>query len=120
MDVALAASPTARDHQTLPRLHQVGVELAARQLLDHGAERHRHTHVVPALAEHLLFAAVLTRAGGEAALVPKAKQGADVRIDDQDDVAAVAAVPAVGAPLRNVLLAPEAHATVAAAAGREA
>ena len=42
---------------------------------------------------------------------------AEAGVGDEDDVAAAAAVAAVGPALRHVLLAPEAQASVAAAAG---
>ena len=51
-----------------------------------------------------------------AAARPKAGQVAKIRVRDEDDVAAVASVPAVRSALGHVLLAPEAEAAVPAPA----
>jgi hypothetical protein len=45
------------------------------------------------------------------------RQAIDARLGDHDDAAAVAAVAAIWSAPGNVLFAPKAHATVAAAAG---
>src|SRR4029079_19815328 len=50
---------------------------------------------------------------------PEERQVAEARVGAKDDVAAAAAVAAVGPALRHVLLAPEAQAPVAAAAGKD-
>ena len=58
----------------------------------------------------------LAAAGAELRLRPEAGEVAQSRVGSEDDVAAAAAVAAVGTALRHVLLAPEAQAAVAAAA----
>src|SRR4029079_18237960 len=50
---------------------------------------------------------------------PEERQVAEARVGAKDDVAAAAAVAAVWPALRHVLLAPEAQAPVAAAAGKD-
>src|SRR5690606_10655912 len=57
--------------------------------------------------------------GAELALVAEVDQGVEVLVGLQPDVAALAAVAAVGAAERDELLAAEAHATVAAVAGAD-
>ena len=67
----------------------------------------------PCLARALAVRAPLRP---EVRRLAEAGQVAQVAVGDQDDIAAVAAVTAVGAALGHVLLAPEADAAVAAAA----
>ncbi len=59
---------------------------------------------------------VTAAAAFEPALALEEREVAAVGIGDEDDVAAIAAVTAVGTALRHVLLAPEAERAVAAAA----
>jgi hypothetical protein len=61
----------------------------------------------------------LTAARLERRLCPEGGEVAESRIRDQHDVAAAAAVPAVRATLRDVLLPPEAQASIAAAPGED-
>ncbi len=60
-------------------------------------------------------AAVAAAAALERAFAAKAREVAQIRVGDEHDVAAAAAVTAVGAAFRDVLLAPEAQRAVTAA-----
>ena len=77
----------------------------------------RDRDVLAALAVHLLAHAVLAALGLELLLVAEVDQRVEVLVGLQPDVAAVAAVAAVGAAERDELLAAEADAAVAAVAG---
>src|SRR5690606_9002930 len=68
---------------------------------------------------HLAAHAVLAALGLELALVAEVDQGVEVLVGQQPDVAALAAVAAVRPAQRDELLAPEAHAAVAAVAGSD-
>ena len=92
--------------------HLVGVDV------DHDrADRDGNHPVLAALAVHLAAHAVLAALRLELALVAEVDQGVEVFVGLDPDVAAVAAVAAVGPAQRDELLAPEAHAAVAAVSG---
>ena len=117
MHVALAAVAAARDQQALAVLGQVADDLVGGDVDDLGADRHADGHVLAGLAVHLPAHAVLAALGAELALVAEVDQGVEVLVGLDPDAAAVAAVAAVRAAERDELLAPEADAAVAAAAG---
>jgi hypothetical protein len=115
--VALAAVAAAGDQQALAVLHQVADDLVGGDVHHLGADRHADHHVLAGLAVHLAAHAVLAALGAELALVAEVDQRVEVLVGHQPDAAAVAAVAAVRAAERDELLAPEAHAPVAAVAG---
>ena len=113
--VAAAAVAAAGEDDASARTGEVGDQLA----LD--AERLRPDRDVD--LDRLAVGAVLSSprarpaaAGLELRLRPERRQVAEILVRDEHDVAAAAAVAAVGPALRHVLLAPEAQASVAAAA----
>ena len=73
--------------------------------------------VFGAAAVALRAAAVLAALGPPVLAMRERGEAVDARLGDDDDAAAVAAVAAVGPAARDVLLAAEAHAAIAAAAG---
>ena len=76
---------------------------------------HGHHEVVARPAPWLLLALAVGAARGPAVrVVPERQQRGDVAVGDQPDVAALAAVAAVGPALGHVGLAPERHAAGAA------
>src|SRR5438552_9616518 len=79
--------------------------------------RHGNQQIVAALAVHFLTHAGL--ASGSAPVMPacKIKEGVLIRVGDKNNRSAVAPVTPIGATLRDVLLAPERDASVAAVAG---
>src|SRR5205814_9876631 len=79
------------------------------------ADRHAHVDRLPGRAVLQRTAAGLAVPRPEPAPRAKRREVAQVGVGDQDDVAAGAAVAAVGAALRDVLLAAEVQAPVAAA-----
>ena len=113
--VAPAAVAAARQQHALAGPRQVGDQRLAVLLEDLGADRHPQHHVVGALAGALLAHAGLAVPGEEMLLVAVVDQ----RVQPLDrlgpDVAALAAVAAVGAAELDELLAAEADAAVAAA-----
>ena len=115
--VAPPAATAAGDHDARPGVREVGDRHLAARVVDLRAERHVHDRVLAAPAG---LAAALAVHAALAAQVPaeaERREVAHVGIGEQHDVAAVAAVTAVGAALRHELLAPERDAAVTAAAG---
>ena len=117
--VAQPALAAAGHQQALAVLGHVADDLVGVDVDDHGTHRHDDGHVVAALAVFLLAHAALALLGLEAALVAEVDQGVEVLVGLQPDAAAIAAVAAVRAALGDELLAPEAHAAVAALSGND-
>ena len=116
--VAEAALTAGRDDESHAGLVEVG-ELAAVGRRDHGAQRNRQLErltLIPAAVVAHAGSAVAARAV-RAAVV--AEQGRDLRVGDERDVAAVAAVAAVGSGERLELLALDRDAAVAAVTGAQ-
>src|SRR5579884_1745186 len=114
--VAAPARTSSRDHGALPRADQV---MAGAVLLDQyfGARRNSDLQdgAVSAMAQRALT--VATSVGLEMRSASKCLQIAHRVVAHQHDVAAAAAVTAIGPALRDVRLAPEAQAPVAARTG---
>ena len=113
--VAATAAAAARDHDPCAGVREIGDRHLAAGVVDLRAERHVDDRV---LAVPAGLAAALAVHAALAAQVPaeaERREVAHVRVGEQHDVAAVAAVAAVGPALRHELLAPERHAAVAAA-----
>src|SRR5690606_26731206 len=117
--VAQAALAAARDQQALAVAGEVADHLVGVDVDHHRAYRDGDDLVLAALAVHLAAHAVLAALGLELALVAEVDQGVEVLVGQQPDVAALAAVAAVRPAQRDELLAPEAHAAVAAVAGSD-
>ena len=115
--VAAAAGAAARDVTSWPGAHEVVAR--AVPALDLRARRHRdHERLaVGAVAQGAL--AVAAALGAEVRAAAEGLQVAQVVVAAQHDVAAAAAVAAVGAALGHVRLAPEGQAAVAARAGAD-
>ncbi len=110
--VAAAARPAARDGDLLARAHEVVVRpVPARDLR---AGRHRDDQLLAVRAVPLGALAVAAPLGAEVRAPAEALEVAQVVVAAQHDVAAGAAVAAVGAALGHVRLPPEGQAAVAA------
>ena len=107
----------ARQEHGLLRLGQVGDQRLAVLGEDLGAERQGELDVGAVRARALLAHAVGAAARPEVLPVAVVDQGVELGSDPRDDMAAAAAVAAVRPAARDVLLAPEADAAVAAVAG---
>ena len=119
VDVPAAAVAAGRHDDALPGLRQVGelVEGFLRlgvKLADNGPQRDAEHEVraIGTVATRTL--AVRAALGPEVVLIAVVDKGGQLRVRHNDDVAAVAAVAAVGTALGHVGLAPERHASGAA------
>ena len=93
----LPPAPAVRDDRALAGLEEV--EALAVDPLDLGAGRHGDDLVLAARAVAALALAVAAAAGAEVRAVAQRREVAARRVADEDDVAAGAAVAAVGAAL---------------------
>ena len=104
--------PAAASHRS-PSSDQVGQEHAV-AVDDLRSDRYGDQEVVAAVAVPLLAPAVRPAGGLAVRMVPERQQRRRVAVGDQPDIAAAAAVTAVGAAHGDVRLAAERHATRAA------
>src|SRR5262249_22255057 len=95
-------------------LTQVGDEQAGVEVVDHRADRDADENVGAIAAGAVAAHSVAAVLGAPVRMILEMKEGVDGVVGEQDDVAAPAAVAAIGSALGNVLLAPEAHAPIAA------
>ena len=112
--VAAPAGAAARDRDLLAGPHEVVAR--AVPLLDLRAGRDAHDHRLAVGAVALRALAVAATVGAEVAAPAEGLQVAQRVVDAQDDVAAAAAVAAVGPALGDVRLAAEREGAVAAGA----
>ena len=91
-------------------------ELVRFRVAHDGAARHADREILALLAELARALTVHAVVGDVFALVAKVHQRGHVVVDNEDDVAAVAAVAAVGAARGDVLFAVERHRAIAALA----
>ena len=84
---------------------------------DDRAGRHLDDQILGVAAVAIASRCRARRVGAPLFAMRERGEPIDARLGDHDDAAAVAAVAAVGPAARHVLLAAEAHAAVAAAAG---
>src|SRR5207302_979795 len=117
VQVAEAALAAAREQRALAVAGEIGHQRAARRVADHSAHRHAQLDVAarPAVAVGAgALAALLRAVDAREAVVD---QRVDVAVGARPHAAAAAAVTAVGAASRHVLLAPERSGAVTALAG---
>ena len=100
-----------------PERGQVFEHVAVVGVDDDRAGRHANDQILGAAAVAIGAAAVLAALRSPVFAMRQGGEAVDARLGHHDDAAAVAAVAAVGPAARHVLLAAEAHAAVAAAAG---
>ena len=96
---------------------QIGNDQAGLRLLEHGAPGHPDHKIVGVCAALPLGTAVLPVRRRVLALVAEVHQGGKVVVGHKDDVAAAAAVAAVGTARRHEFFPVEGHGAVAALAG---
>ncbi len=114
--VAPPTRPAARDDSALARCDQVVAgAVILHEHLGAGRNRDLQRLTVRAVAQRSL--SVAAALGLEVGAAAEPLQVADRVVADEHDVAAPAAVAAVGAALRDVRLAPEAEAAIAAPSG---
>ena len=119
--VAQTAGPTGRHDNALAIVHQVG-NLEHRglrlgiELADYGAHGNFQNQVLAALAIATGALAVRAALGTEVMLKAVIDQRRQLSIGLDDDIAATAAVAAIGAALGNKCLAPKRHASGSAVA----
>jgi hypothetical protein len=116
VDVAPAAVAAAGEQDALAGFGEVGDHRLAILVEDLGADRHLEHHVGRARTGALLAHAAAAVLREEMLLVAVVDQGVEPACGLGPDVAALAAVAAVGAAELDELLAPEADAAVAAGA----
>ena len=116
MGVAPAAAAALGHHHRVGA-GQIGNDQAGLRLLEHGAPGHPDHKVVGVCAALPLGTAVLPVRRRVLALVAEVHQGGKVVVGHKDDVAAAAAVAAVGTARRHEFLPVEGHGAVAALAG---
>ena len=115
--VAAAALAAAGDDDALAGLVEVGQEDAVLGVVDERAGRDGDDEVLAVLAVHLLAHGRLAALGVPVVLAGEIEEGVFVRVGEEDDAAAVAAVAAIGAALGDVLFAAERDAARAAVTG---
>ena len=98
-------------------LGEIVQPLAGGFVVDHRAHRHLHVDRCAFRAGAVAAFAVPSALGFMFGIEAELQQGVLVLAGDQDDVAAAAAIAAAGAAARDVLLAAEGQAAVAAVAG---
>ena len=115
MRVAPAALAAAAEDERLGVGHILD-DLVRFRVAHDGAARHADREILALLAELARALTVHAVVGDVFALVAKVHQRGHVVVDNEDDVAAVAAVAAVGAARGDVLFAVERHRAIAALA----
>ena len=113
--VAAPAAAAAREANPRVRMGQVGDQIVPVEHLR--ADRDADLDVLAVRAVLAGAAAVASLRRGDQLAALERDEVAQIPVGDRDHVAAVAAVAAVGAALRDVLLPPERERAVAAAAG---
>ena len=119
MDVAEATGPALCEQQPLPMVEQISEGLTGVGVAHHGTDGHAQHDVVGARTVLVGATAMLAVARLVAARVAVVDQGVDVAVGERPDAATAPAVAAIGAALRDELLAPERHDAVAAVAGHD-
>ena len=115
--IAQAALAAGEKHHAFAMLGEFGHEAVGAFLEDLRARRHRQDQVAAIGTRALAALARSAIAGATVRLPAVGLEVAFVTVADQDDVAALAAVAAVGSALRDEFLATEADAAVAAVTG---
>jgi hypothetical protein len=113
--ITAPAAPTTRNHDTRVGLREVCDQIAAVEHLRADGNAHLDGLAVGAVPPRPAAVAALARLDRAAPL--QIREIAERRVRDEDDVATVAGVTAVGPALGDEFLATERQAAVAAAAG---
>ncbi len=117
MPVAASAFAAAGDDHAFFRRIEIGQEQLMIRVENQSAGRDVNDQIVAAESGHFFAHAGLAAFGLPMMPAGEIEQGILIRIGDENDAAAVAAVAAVGAALGDVFLAPEGDASVPAVAG---
>src|SRR5581483_5705965 len=117
VNVAQPSAATPRDKHPIPGLHQVGQDLIALGRADHRAWGDLEHQVLTAGAVLALPQAPSARSGLEVLLVGVGDEGVQLIVGFDVDRAAAPAVPAIGAAVRHVHLAPQVRGAIPSIAG---
>jgi hypothetical protein len=113
--VTAPAAPAAGNHDACVGLREVGDQIIAVEYLCADGNAHLDGLAVGSMLTRAAAVAALARLDRAAPL--QIREIAERRVGDEDDIAAVTGVAAVGPALRNEFLAAERKAAVTAAAG---
>jgi hypothetical protein len=113
--VAASAFAPARSDESHARARQVCQQVARVGVVDQRTDRHAQRDRLAVAPLAVAPTAVPAAAGLVASLVVEVEQGAEVRVRDQHDAAAVAAVAAIRSSARHMLLTAERDTPVPAA-----
>ena len=113
MPVTPAAAPAFAEDEILVGGHILD-DFAALGIAHQRSGRHGNHRVLARRAVHLARLAIAAVFGNELALIAEGEQRVGALVDTQDDIAAPAAVAAVGSARGNIFFAAEGHGTVAA------
>ncbi len=102
MPVAEATLAAAEELHFLPVACHFAEELTRLRIEDGGADGHFYDTVLTILAERAACAAALAVGGEDVALIAQMKEGPEIAVATQDDVAAATAVAAVGPTLGHI------------------
>src|SRR5215470_17252171 len=116
MLIASTTTAAVRNQHALSGRCQVGNRLTSLLVKRQRADRHLQEHVFARVARAIGAFSVSAPRGPKFAIVAVTQQRVVVRIGFEKDAAAVAAVASGGPAARNILLASERHAAIAAVA----
>src|SRR5262245_55563500 len=117
--VAESARSAPGCDEPLAAVADVGDNLSAARVGNHRSQRDGNFQVRAIATMHRAAHAVAAVLGPIVRMMGQVQQRIDVRIADDDDIPALATIPAVGAAFGNVLLASQAHGAVATLAGTD-
>ncbi len=115
--IAAPAAPAAREDHARVRVHQIADQFAGFSIAHEGPARHINQQIIRAFTMLIFALTMPARFGFEMGAFAETQQRIETRVDDDDHIAAVAAMPAIGSTAGNVLFAAETHTSVAAIAG---
>ena len=114
--MAATAPPAARARHAIGGLDQVREQVTRLGIPDDGSRRDGDQEIIGALALLVAALTVRTAPGFEMGAFFKSEESIEPRVDDQDNVSAFAAMPAIRSSVRDELFPPKAHDAIAAVA----
>src|SRR5262249_23756658 len=105
--VALTAAPAAGDDDAIAVLEHFAEPLLGVDVLDHGADWHGHDYSISGAAALVGAGPVIAGWRGPRVAIRVVEQRRQIRIADDDDVAAATSVPSIGPTHGHELLASE-------------
>ena len=117
MRIAVAAAPTFGNEHAFSRLGEIVKQLAGLIIVDRSAHGNVYLQMLPRASVTIATLTMPAALGTKNMVVAKFQKRILVRIRDEMNVAAVAAITAAGSASRDKLLPPEGNASVTAVAG---